>query len=424
MEKVKEIFSKIKINNLSKKNIIGILVIIFAVLVIFFIVSSVIKGNKNRTCNNLREEILAKTDAYVEENKLWPTLNGTNQVINLADLEDGIVFKDYMISGTVTYTKYNDEFIKTLDIENADYCTTKDFKNETDKYEENKNVKVNAYFNYYEVDSYNSKWTNFYPSEDISTEETNGVLLPLDDRYLPQVPKNAVITEYVRETKTYYSHRDKRWRWYKNNIKYSDFSSTKPDGYSKKDESTKTTTEQTEWSLNYPEEYDYRHIKSTIGYRWYYLAEDGETKIYWNNGEYSPDSPGTEYKKDTTLSAPMYAYTEDVWRWYNGNTKRIYSSYSSSKPSGYNYKDEETLTYTNWSGFRDESELNNSNKSYREERTDTYSRYLIKYDIYSYPMFDNPVTLEELENKLGKSYEELSNDKSIKIEVSFKFQYE
>ena len=120
----------------------------------------------------------------------------------------------------------------------------------------------------------------------------------------------------------------------------------------------------------------------------------------------------------------MYTYYDDVWKWYNGNTKRIYSSYNSTKPVGYNYKDTDTLSYTNWTVFKNESFVNSSNKSYREERTDTYSRYLIKYDIYSLPMLDNYVTLEELENKLGKSYEAINEDKSIKVDVLFKFKYE
>ena len=359
---------------------------------------------------------------YYNEFDLLPVLNGDSVTINLSNLNDTIVFKDYAVTGTVTYTKYNDTYIKSVNIDNAGYCSTKEFNKESDKYDENKNVKVTAYYNYYKIDSYNSKWTNWYPSEDISTTETNGVLLPLDEDDLPYIPDNAVVTEYVRETKTYYSYRDKQWKFYKNNIKYSDYSSTKPKGYTNKDTATKSTTEPTKWSINYPEEFDYRHISSKTGYRWYYM--DGENKIYWNNGEYSVESPGEEYEKDKENTVKMYSYYDDIWRWYNGDTKRIYSSYNSTMPNGYKYKDEETLRYTNWSKFTDESKIDKSNKSYREEKTDTYSRYLIKYDIYSLPMLDNYVTLEELENKLGKSYEAINEDKSIKVDVLFKFKYE
>ena len=421
MEKVKELLSKIKIGNLAKKNIKGFLIIIFVILVLYFIITSIINGSRNRTCNNLRNDILSKSDSYFEENNLLPTLNGDSITIKLSDLNEAIVFKDYALTGTITYTKYNDEYVKTVKLDDASYCTTKDFTKEGE-YDSSKNVEVTTLFNYFEVDSYNSKWSNWYPSEDISTEETDGVLLPLDSKKLPVIPKNAVITEYVRETKTYYSYRDQRWKWYKNNIKYSDYSSTKPSGYTYKDEATKSKTEETPWSLDYPETFDYRHIRSTVGYRWYYL--DGETKVYWNNGEYTPNSPGNEYEKEFESSATMYTYYDDIWKWYNGNTKRIYSSYSSTKPIGYNYKDEDTLSYTNWTVFKNVSYVDNSNKSYREEQTDIYSRYLIKYDIYSLPMLENYITLEELENKLGKSYEEISEDKSIKVDVSFTFKYE
>ena len=411
-----------KFSKLTKKNIKGFLIIIFVILVLYFIISNIIVGNRNKTCQELRKEIIKQTDIYISDNNLLPNLNGTSQTIYLSDLYDSIVFKDYAVTGTVTYTKYNDTYIKSIDIANASYCNTKDFTNESSQFDENKNAKVEVTFNYVEVDSYNSKWTSWYPSEDISKEETNGVLLPIDERNLPDIPNNAIITEYVRETKTYYSYRDKKWRWYKNNVKYSDFSSEKPKGYTTKDTSISLTTEATAWSLDYPEEKDYRSIKQATGYRWYYL--DGEEKIYWNNGEYSPTSPGEEYKKDNDFKATMYSYTDKTWRWYNGETKRIYSSYSSAKPNTYNYKDEATLTYTNWSSFKDKSSLNNSNKSYREEKTDIYSRYLIKYDIYSYPILDNYVSLEELEKNLEKEYEEINNDENIKIKINFKFIYE
>lgn len=419
MEKIKDLFSKIKLN---KKNILKILLVVFVILIIYFIISSILSGNKNRKCDSLREEIINKADTYVENHNLWPNLNGSAITINLSDLDSNITFKDKNVTGSITYTKYNDSYVKTVNIDNASYCSTGDFGKEKDRYDDSKNVKVNAYFNYVTVESYNSKWSSWYPSEDISEEETNGVLLPIDENDLPSIPNDAVITEYVRETKTYYSYRDKKWRWYRNDIKYSDFSSTQPAGYTNKDTSIKSTTENSPWSLDYPTEYDYRHINSKTGYRWYYLVDD--EKVYWNNGEYSPNSPGDEYKRDTQSSAKMYSYYDDMWKWYNGDTKRIYSSSSSTKPNSYNYKDEDTLTYTNWSKFSDTSYLDSSNSSYREERTDIYSRYLIKYDIYSFPILDNYVTLSELEQKLGKTYEELSKDDSIKIEVIFKFQYE
>lgn len=423
MNKIKEFFSNFKISNLSKKNIRGIIIIILIILIIFIIITSVINGNKKRECQNLRNDILTITDDYMSKNELLPILNGTSKTINLSDLNNNIVFKDYDVNGTVTYTKYNDEYIKTVNINNAEFCSTKDFKNESDEYDNSKNVKVEVSFNYVTVEKGDTPWSNWYPSEDISTEETDGVLLPIDIKKLPTVPKNAIITEYVRETEIRYSYRDKRWRWYKNNISYSDFSSEKPNGYSTKDTSVKLSTEPTSWSIDYPEEKDYRHITKKTGYRWYY-TNDNDEKIYWNNGEYSPECPSDEYKRDSETTVTMYSYTDDLWRWYNGSTKRIYSNYSSSKPNGYTYKDNETLTYTNWSGFTNTSSINNENKSYREERTDTYSRYSVNFEIHSLPILENYVTLEELESKLDKSYEEISKDETLQVLVNFKFYYE
>ena len=264
---------------LNMKYLKLIMIGIGILLLIIFIISSVISGQKKRTCNNLKNDIIASTDNYVNENNLLPTLNGTSITVDLSVLTDRFSIKEKNVTGTITYTNYNGEYIKTIDIDNADYCSTDDFGKETDKYNSKKNSKVNVYFNYYTISSYNSQWSKYLPSEEISTEETDGVYLPVDSKNLPTIPSNAVITEYVRETKTYYSYRDKKWKWYKNNIKYSDYSSTKPAGYSFKDTATVTSTEPTEWSLDYPEEFEYRNIKSKTGYQWYY--KDGKEKIYW-----------------------------------------------------------------------------------------------------------------------------------------------
>ena len=417
MEKIMEFLSVKK----NKRRIMFILLAILAIFIIIFIITTSVKAKNKAKCNNLRNEIIKIADDYLTSKNLFPTLNGTSISIDLSNLED-IVYKDEYVKGSITYTKYNDSYVKTLNISNASNCDTKEFGKETSEYKDNENAKVNVTFNYYEVDSYNSKWTNYIASEYISEEETDGVLLPIDQKKLPSIPRNAVITEYVRETKTYYSYRDKKWRYYRNNIKYSEYSATQPNGYTYKDTATKSTTEPSEWSLDYPEVFEYRHIKSTAGYRWYYL--DNNKKVYWENGKYSPNSPGENYTKDTENKATMYSYYDDIYRWYNGSTTRVYSPYYSEKPKSYNYKDEDTLTYTNWSSYTDESYLNESNKSYREEVTDIYSRYLIKYDIYSLPMLSKNVSLQELEQTLGKSYEEINNDESIKVEVHFTFQYE
>lgn len=416
--KIKKVKDFIKEDKRFKLIIIGLVLI----LLLYVFISGSINRKRNQACLTLREDIFKLVDTYLESKNLLPTLNGTSVTVDLVNMPNDIYFKEKLVSGLVTYTKYNDEYVKTVDIDNASHCSTKEFSKKAKEYDKDKNMSVSVLFNYQTVESYNSKWTNWMPSEKISTEETDGVLLPLNTKNLPDVPKEAVITEHVRETKTYYSYRDKKWKWYKYNVKYSDLSATKPKGYKEKDNATKTKSEDSPWSLDYPKVYDYRHIKSATGYKWYY-EEDGK-KVYYNNGEYLVESPGEKYTKDNKQSAKMYSYYDDLYRWYNKEKRGYYSSYTSTKPSGYTYKDKELYTYGSWSTFKDESSITKQNKAYREERTDTYSRYLIKYNIYSYTVLEEAVTLEELEKIIGKPYEEIVKDKNIALDIQFTFYKE
>lgn len=421
IEKITDLFSNFMHDNRKRRLLIIIIAALIIILITIFVITTRIQRKRNLTCQNLREKIILKADEYVERKELKPTLNGEQLVVSLRDLDE-IVFEDNYVNGTVTYTKYNDSYIKTVNIANAEYCNTKKFGKVTNEYKENKNVKVNVTFNYRSVDHYKSKWSNYIPSFELMEEETMGVYLPLDSKDLPTIPDNAVITSYDIEKLIYYSYRDKRWKWYKNNIDYSDYSSTKPDGYTYKDEATKTKTDPTEWSIDYPEVFDYRHIQTKTGYRWFYM--DGKEKVYWEDGKYSVDSPGEQYEKDKNAKAKMYSYQDDQWRWYNGPTKRSYSGLSSTRPSNFNYKDDSTLTFTDWSSYKPTSSLTSENEAYREERTDIHTRFLINYDIYSFEKSQSNVSQEKLENILGQSYEEIAANKDIKVEVYFTFQYE
>lgn len=418
---VTEWFSNFIHDNRKRRlsTIILVALIIIAVTTIIIIVSV---GNKRRlTCENLRAKVITKADDYAQRKDLYPVLNGDQVTISLRDL-DQIVFNDNYVNGTVTFTKYNDTYIKTVNISNAEYCNTKTFGKETDKYNENKNAKVNVTFNYRKVDHYKSKWSSYIPSDGLSTEKTLGVNLPIDSKKLPTIPNNAIITKYDIEEKPYYSYRDMQWKWYKYDIDYSAYSSTQRDGYTKKDEATKRQTEPTEYSIDYPEVKEFRHITTKTGYRWYYM--DGKEKVYWENGKYSIESPGEQYEKDKNASAKMYSYYDDEWRWYNGDTKRSYSGYYSTMPKNYNYKDEATFRYTSWTSYKDTSSLTNENKNYREQRTDIHTRFLINYEIHGTEVSQTRVSLNQLESILGQSYEELDENENIKVEVYFTFQYE
>ena len=351
------------------------------ILIIMIVLSTVLVFISNYKHQQFINCIIDKADNYVNEQGILPYLNGTQLTIYLEDITN--------VKGTITYTKYNDEIIKTVEIGKHKY------KKEKSSYNKRKNTKVNVYFNYRLITTYTSKYTTYLPPDSIITFD---------------IPKEAEIIEYMKEDKAYYSYRDKKWKWYKNDVVYSEYSASKPDGYNYKDEATKIYSPLSKWSLNYPEEYAYRHILSQTGYKWY------NDKIYWNHGAYSVVQPSIEYYKKE--SAIMYAYYDDMYKWYK-DTKRIYSYYSSIKPTGYNYKDNDTLIYTDWSNYTD---VKPSKEDYREIKEEIYTRYAAIYELYSEPILNNPITLEELEKHFNKTYEEILNDNNIKLEVIFKFQ--
>lgn len=422
-QKISNFFNNLvtKFKKMNKKLLMLIFIFILIVIVIItFIVGSVNK-KKNNMCKELYNDVSVKIEEYLTFNNLFPTLQGDYVIVDLNQLEP-IYFNDEQISGTVKYTKYNDIYIKTYNLENCGHCSSKKFGKETSEYNEKRvNMDVVTYYNYYDAATYNSYWTKFIEPEKISSEQTMGVNLPIDVKTLPKISDEAIILEYIKEDKTYYSYRDVMYKFYKNNVNYSGFSSEQPKGYTYKDEKTVITAEPSEWSLDYPEVKEYRTINKKTGYRWYY--QDGKEKVYWNDGAYYPTQPDEKYDKKSKETVTMYSYTDKMWKWYNGTLKREYSSYSKTPGSQFIYKDEDLIKYTNWSSYKDESELTAENKSYREEVTKTYSRYMIKYKILSFAKLDKAVTREELESITGRKFEDLMTDENLHVEVTFKFKY-
>ena len=399
--------------------VIGILILIS--IIIYLIISTV---TKNKNCKEINNTLLTNAEEYVKENNLLPSIEGESVTIDLSKLKEKISIDDNVCRGTVKYTKYKDEYVTTYEITNCGYCSTKSkWKKETEKYVKNKkNIDVIPYYNYYETTTYNTKWSDWLPFEEISTEETDGVKLPLDEDELPSSPEEGIITEIEKEDKTFYSYRDKKWKWYKiANNNYSQLSSEQPAGYANKDTSTETYTEYTEWSQNYPDEKSYRYIQSKTGYRWYYIDENNE-KIYWDSGNFYPEQPDEKYDKKDKETVKMYHYRDKMWKWYNGE-KRSYSSYSSEQPRGYNYKDEDLTEYSKWKDWDEESNLTAENSGYREQKTNIHSRYRIKYSMTSFLKLDSYLTKDEFEEKMGKTVPELMEDKNILIDIKFKFRY-
>ncbi|MDD2434684.1 MAG: hypothetical protein PHO63_00315 [Bacilli bacterium] len=421
------IINPIKIQQQKKKFFYLTIIVIVIALIIGLIAFFGVRGNYCTNIEKITKEIVLN---YAEKEALLPMIEGEHIIIDLSQIDDPIMFNDKECGGTVKITKYQDKYIPTIDLTDCNYCTTSKrypkWSNETDKYNDKEViVDVIPYYNYYTVENSNTAWTGWTPEEEINPKEDEKykVKLPKNLNILPKLNDNVEIVKYDVETKNYYSYRDKMWKFYRYNINtYSDFSSTAPTGYPKKDTSTLIITEQTEWSPNYPDTYEYRNIYTKTGYRWYY--EENNEKKYWNNGEYTPDSPGEKYRKDLSDSINVYSYVDSKWRWSYGEQLRGYGSYRSTPDNYYKYKDEGLTIYSNWSNFSDRSYRNTSNASYREEKTNIHYRYRINYNIISKAIFGNtPVTKEDLLKKLNLSIEEIIKDPTIKLEVTYKFKY-
>ena len=406
-----------------------ILIVIFLVLIITNLVT---KAKKNNACDKMENTLLDAAYKYASEKKLLPSVGGESIKVSSNDLlkEDYITnsdltYEEEVGTATVTITKYKEEYIKSVEIKNCGYCTSryKDWGKETDKYDEDKHVvDVQATYNYYDRATYYTKYTDYIESSEVSTKKSKyGTYLPKDEDILPEIPSTGVVVTIEQEQKTYYSYRDKKWRYYQNNnCAYSAFSSEQPAGYKEKDKRTVKYSDWSKWSINYPDEKDYRHIERTTGYRWYY--KEGGEKIYYNSGEYTPEQPSPKYTERERKSVTMYRYRDEMWRWRN-DCDRKYTSLTSRQTDRYPYRDEETLEYTNWTSWRDESTVTSENSYYREQREDQHSRYRIKYDIYSLIKLDESLSKEDFEKKMGRSLDEIANDPTIALEITYIFRY-
>lgn len=399
--------------------ILGSLILISVVL--FLIIQGIIKS---KNCKEATQSILDIAEKYVRENELFPTIEGESITVDLSSLEEQVNVGKNSCQGTVKYTKYKDEYITTYNLINCGYCSTKShWKKETDKYLPKKqNIDVVPYYNYYETTEYNSNWSEWIPFEDISSIDTNGIKLPINQKQLPSIPEEGNVIEIEKEDQSFYSYRDIKWKWYRNpNDNYSPLSSEQPPGFENKDTITETWTDYTEWSLDYPEEKSYRSIQVKTGYRWYYLDENNE-KVYWNSGVYTPDQPSRDYNEKEKDTVKMYRYRDKMWKWYNGQ-KRGYCSYSAEMPRGCNYKDADLTEYSSWSRWDETSQVTDSNAHYREERTNLHSRYRIKYNMITFLKLDEYVSRDDFEALLERTIPEMSEDPSIIIDIKYKFRY-
>lgn len=404
-----------------------------AIAIIVFIVITINKGNKNKKCNYIEDIIINEAINYARLNGKMPEVETESVTIKHDEImSSGRISKqittveEEVCESEVTITKYNDDYVKSVKLKNCGYCTTdkrySNWKSAKKLPNESTVFELNPTFNYYETETYHTPYTTYYKKDSINFEKKEyGVPVLKNERLMPKVPSVGHIVKIEKDDKTYYRYRDKKWRYYKYNVAYSKFSSTQPAGYEKKDTSSSRKLDWTNWSADYPDKYDFRTIRQKKGYRWYY-EKDGE-KVYWKSGEYTPEQPSEKYTHTDKKTINMYSYQDMQWRWYNGNRRRTYTSPRAEAPTGYAYRDEETITIGTFSMWYEESKKTPANASYREEETEVRSRYRTIYQIYSLHKLEEFVPKSEFVKLVGKNFAEFYNTENIKVDIKYDIKY-
>lgn len=401
------------------------------IIIIVFIVMAVVQNNN---CTQIYDTLKTTSLNYAKDQGTLPTIEGEYVNVRLDDLYDeeylsSTSTNNSLCSGSVKITKYKDEYVYTIDVKNCGECSVNKkygaWSSEQSSYPSGKAiVDVIPYYNYYDREVSTTSWSNYYDDSELSDETSEyGIRLPLDETTLPSIPKEGTITNIENDTTYYYRYRDRRWKWYDIEGDYSDFSSEQPANYANKDENTEQYTDWSEYSLNYPEEKDYRTIQSATGYKFYYLNDKNE-KIYYNSGKYSArdDVNTTKYNRTEQETATLYRYRDKQWRWYNG-TKRRYSTLTSSQPTGLPYKDIETETLGNPTSWDEKSHVTSENQEYRVEERKIMTRFRVEYEILSLKVLKNPLNRKDFENKVKMTVQEFYSNKNYKLEVTYKFKY-
>ena len=420
----------------SKKPILILFFIIGTIIPLILIGLIIYTAVQNNSCNKLHNEIKSATLKYLKDEDELPEVEGEDVTISLNKLYKGHYLnsfktKDMICSGEVKTTKYKNTYIYTLNLTNCNTCTTnkryKGWSEEISYLPTDKSiVDVTPYYNYYERQVVTTEWSKYYDNEELKTNKSKyGVRLPKKEHFdsMPKVPEEGQIVEVQKEEKTFYRYKDIKWKWYDIAGNYSGLYSEKPDGYANKDESTKTYTKWSKYSLTYPEEKSYREISKVSGYVFYYEDKNGK-KVYANNKKYTAqdDVDQTKYPLRENDYEDMYRYRDAKWRWYNGQ-QRQYSNYYSEKPSLYNYRDDDLTEESSYSEWKETSEINEANKAYRSEETKTMTKFRYLYEILSEPVLKKPVTKQKFTDKVEMSVPEFILDENYKLEIIYKFKY-
>ena len=118
----------------------------------------------------------------------------------------------------------------------------------------------------------------------------------------------------------------------------------------------------------------------------------------------------------------MYRYVDTLWRWYNG-TERGYSSPQTMASKNYPYKDEALTSFTSWTSWNEDSRVDSSNSSYRQEKTDIHQRYRAYYLLHSNEIFDKYLNREDFEEQTGKTVEDMEKDENVKVLIKYNYRY-
>lgn len=418
------------------KNYVKKLLIVFGVLLFillfFFVTRNIVR---NSTCNKIIKNVQKASLSYAEEQKIIPKAEGDFIKLELSELlsakkiaKEEVTVNEETANGKIKITRYRKDYIVTVELTDCSYCDSslKKWGKEVSKKPKKPIVDVIAYYNYQNKSSNYTPFTTWFTSEQLEekVDKKHNIRLPLNEKSLPSIPNDAIIDVIEQETRDYYRYRDLRCRYYKDNGGvYTDyFASEKPEGYANVDEKTLKYTEWSDYSLNYPEKKSYRQIETRSGYKWYYVNKKGK-KVYYKNGAYAVEVVSSQkYMRDEKAgSARMYRYRDKQWRFYNG-VKRQYTGNTTVPPRGYTLKDSDLCSYSNWSSWSEQSKIDNKNRSYREEETDTRYRFRIQYSMLSLPVFDKPVTKEKIEENFKQSIDEILKRKDVKVEITYKFR--
>ena len=409
-----------------------LIVVVSFVIAIIIISFSIYNLTISNQCRTFEKDTSDAAFNYAINNNLLPSYEGTSIKIDLSNISGwDNKFRGSACGGSLTIIKNETGYAKVINLTDCNSCTSSKLKKSagTTKFSENKILlKVDVDYNYRNRQINYTAWTDWFESSLINptANETYAVNLPYDETKLPKIPTDGVLISYDVEKKTFYSYRDQSWKFYKTaNSDYTNFSSTKPVGYTYKDTKTEIETAPSEWSLNYPDEADYRTISTKTAYKFYYL-DNKNNKIYYNNGEYTAEITDETlkklYNKKEKETVKMYSYVDKKWRWYNG-VERGYSGYMKEANSSYTYKDTELTKYSSWSSFSETTTMTSENQTYRQEKTDVHTRYRIKYSFDSVDQLSDYLSINDFELATGRTVSDMQADEKIKVLVRYTYYY-